>query len=325
MRPQPEARRLRAALASPDARTRAVAARAACPCHGSFDLLLELEPELHFLAYNDPRPRVRAAARHVLSDALVVNVNEEARARRDERRESREAQRAHRARARAAARRREQRRRHDSTGPEGRGAMADPDRVQRQDEDRGPRQPPPGDFADEPGSPQPAPPAQAASTRATSSSEVVSASAAVCAGGGSSIATRIERAPSRRAGSMSRFAAAFGLTLRSELPTTTTAPAEQPSARVRVLVGALRLGLDGERVEAVQEGPRGRAGQARQGRAQAADLQCGGGRPVVGPQRAPHVEQHPGDGLRRRAGHHPGQGTTSGPAPGRTRSCPATL
>jgi hypothetical protein len=106
MRPHPDAQRLRAALGSPNERTRALAARAACPCHGSFELLLELEPELHFLAFNDPSPRVREAARHVLSDALVVNVNDEARVQRDERRETRLAHQLHHAQARATAQRR---------------------------------------------------------------------------------------------------------------------------------------------------------------------------------------------------------------------------
>ena len=79
---------------------RAVAARAACPCHGSFDLLREVQPELELLARHDPSPRVRKAARHTLGDVLNLNIHEDARARRDERREARLAHRVHQARVR---------------------------------------------------------------------------------------------------------------------------------------------------------------------------------------------------------------------------------
>jgi hypothetical protein len=74
----PDVEQVRLLLASPDSRVRVLAARSACPCHGTFDLLRALKPELQLLAATDPDAKVRAAARHVLADAIVVNVNEEA-------------------------------------------------------------------------------------------------------------------------------------------------------------------------------------------------------------------------------------------------------
>ena len=72
-------------LRSPDERTRAVAVRAICPCHGSFDELRRHEDELRRLAKEDPSARVRGEARHVLRDAFVVNHNDERRQARDDR------------------------------------------------------------------------------------------------------------------------------------------------------------------------------------------------------------------------------------------------
>jgi hypothetical protein len=67
-----------------------LAARSACPCHGTFDLLIALKPKLQQMAENDSDAKVRAAARHVLSDAIVVNVNEEAELSRERRRDKRQ-------------------------------------------------------------------------------------------------------------------------------------------------------------------------------------------------------------------------------------------
>jgi hypothetical protein len=91
---------IRDLLGSPDPRVRRRAARAACPCHGSFDMLRALRTELRGLADSDPDPQVRAAAEHVLSDAIVVNVHEQSRTDRDHRRDARTEQ----ARQRAAIR-----------------------------------------------------------------------------------------------------------------------------------------------------------------------------------------------------------------------------
>ena len=76
---------IEAGLRSPDERTRAVAVRAICPCHGSFDELRRYEDELRRLAREDPSPRVRGEAKHVLGDAIVVNHNDERLQERDDR------------------------------------------------------------------------------------------------------------------------------------------------------------------------------------------------------------------------------------------------
>jgi hypothetical protein len=77
-------------LRSPDERTRAVAVRAICPCHGSFDDLRQYEDLLRRMARDDPSPRVRSEAKHVLGDAFVVNHNDERRQVRDDRAIARE-------------------------------------------------------------------------------------------------------------------------------------------------------------------------------------------------------------------------------------------
>jgi hypothetical protein len=69
---------------------RMLAARSACPCHGSFDLLIALKPQLQLMAETDRDAKVRAAARHVLTDAIVVNFNEEAELSRERRRDKRQ-------------------------------------------------------------------------------------------------------------------------------------------------------------------------------------------------------------------------------------------
>lgn len=85
----PDVEQVRLALASPDPRVRRLAARSACPCHGTFDLLIALKPDLQLLAATDPDTQVREAAQHVLRDAIVVNVNEEAKLDRERRAEIR--------------------------------------------------------------------------------------------------------------------------------------------------------------------------------------------------------------------------------------------
>jgi hypothetical protein len=54
-----EADRTRLLLESDDERTRAVAARSVCVCHGSFDLFSELREALERLAATDESARVR--------------------------------------------------------------------------------------------------------------------------------------------------------------------------------------------------------------------------------------------------------------------------
>lgn len=76
---------IRSLLHSPDERTRALAVRSICPCHGSFEPLRQLTGELQQLAFEDPSPRVRGEAKHVLGDAIVVNLHDEERLRREER------------------------------------------------------------------------------------------------------------------------------------------------------------------------------------------------------------------------------------------------
>jgi HEAT repeat protein len=65
-------------LGSPDARVRALAARSACPCHGTFELLHALKDELTLLSAADPDKNVRSAAGHTLREAIELNVAEEA-------------------------------------------------------------------------------------------------------------------------------------------------------------------------------------------------------------------------------------------------------
>jgi HEAT repeat protein len=69
---------VRMLLGSPDAPVRALAARSACPCHGTFELLHALKDELTLLAETDPDKNVRAAAGHTLREAIELNVAEEA-------------------------------------------------------------------------------------------------------------------------------------------------------------------------------------------------------------------------------------------------------
>jgi hypothetical protein len=92
----PDARAMRADVAqvrmllgSPDARVRAVAARSACPCHGTFELLHALKDELRVLAETDPDKNVRAAASHTLREAIELNIAEEAKLSRERDREVR--------------------------------------------------------------------------------------------------------------------------------------------------------------------------------------------------------------------------------------------
>lgn len=79
-----EAARIRRLLESDDERTRAVAARSVCGCHGSFDLFSELREDLKRLAATDDSARVRREAKHVLRDPLVVNRHDDERVERDE-------------------------------------------------------------------------------------------------------------------------------------------------------------------------------------------------------------------------------------------------
>jgi hypothetical protein len=74
----------RAFLDSPDEKTRARAVRSICPCHGSFDPLRQLTTEVRHLSLTDPSERVRREAKHVLGDALVVNIHDERKLRQDE-------------------------------------------------------------------------------------------------------------------------------------------------------------------------------------------------------------------------------------------------
>jgi HEAT repeat protein len=86
---------LRTLLGSPDARVRALAARSACPCHGTFELLHALKDELRLLAESDPDKNVRAAAGHTLREAIELNVAEEAKLSRGSDAEERQDRREH--------------------------------------------------------------------------------------------------------------------------------------------------------------------------------------------------------------------------------------
>lgn len=88
-----DAAQVRMLLGSPDSRVRALAARSACPCHGTFELLHELKDELRLLAETDPDKNVRAAAAHALREAIELNIAWEARLSREHDRESRRARR----------------------------------------------------------------------------------------------------------------------------------------------------------------------------------------------------------------------------------------
>jgi len=79
-----EADRIRRLLESDDERTRAVAARSVCVCHGSFSLFSELQADLQRMAATDDSPRVRREAKHVLRDPVVVNLHDDERDERDE-------------------------------------------------------------------------------------------------------------------------------------------------------------------------------------------------------------------------------------------------
>jgi HEAT repeat protein len=81
---------VRMLLGSPDPRVRAIAARSACPCHGTFELLHELKDELRVLAETDPDKNVRSAAAHTLREAIELNVAEEAKLSRERDRERRQ-------------------------------------------------------------------------------------------------------------------------------------------------------------------------------------------------------------------------------------------
>lgn len=81
---------LRLLLGSPDARARTLAARSACPCHGTYELLHELKDELKLVAETDPDKNVRAAARHALREAIELNIAEEAKLSREREREARQ-------------------------------------------------------------------------------------------------------------------------------------------------------------------------------------------------------------------------------------------
>ncbi len=81
-------------LGSPDPRVRARAARSACPCHGTFELLHALKAELKLLAEADPDRKVRDAAAHTLREAVELNFLEEAKLSRDRESEARQEQRA---------------------------------------------------------------------------------------------------------------------------------------------------------------------------------------------------------------------------------------
>jgi HEAT repeat protein len=77
-------------LGSPDPRVRALAARSACPCHGTFELLHALKDELTLLARTDPDKNVRSAAGHTLREAIELNILEEAKLSRERDREARQ-------------------------------------------------------------------------------------------------------------------------------------------------------------------------------------------------------------------------------------------
>ena len=81
---------VRMLLGSPDARVRALAARSACPCHGTFELLHQLKDELTLLAETDPDKKVRDAACHTLREAIELNVADEAKLSRERDREVRQ-------------------------------------------------------------------------------------------------------------------------------------------------------------------------------------------------------------------------------------------
>lgn len=81
---------VRMLLGSPDSRVRALAARSACPCHGTFELLHALKNELTLLAETDPDKNVRAAAWHTLHEAIELNFAEEAKLSRERDREVRQ-------------------------------------------------------------------------------------------------------------------------------------------------------------------------------------------------------------------------------------------
>lgn len=81
---------VRMLLRSPDPRVRALAARSACPCHGTFELLHELKDVLTLLAETDPDKKVRDAARHTLREAIELNAAEEAKLSREHDREVRQ-------------------------------------------------------------------------------------------------------------------------------------------------------------------------------------------------------------------------------------------
>jgi hypothetical protein len=50
--------------------------------------LRELTPDLRRMATDDPSPRVRREAKHVLGDALVVNIHDDEQLQREERRQA---------------------------------------------------------------------------------------------------------------------------------------------------------------------------------------------------------------------------------------------
>lgn len=81
---------VRMLLGSPDPRVRALAARTACPCHGTFELLHGLKAELALLARTDPDKNVRSAAAHTLREAIELNVLEEAKLSRERDRQARQ-------------------------------------------------------------------------------------------------------------------------------------------------------------------------------------------------------------------------------------------
>ena len=81
---------VRVLLGSPDARVRALAARSACPCHGTFELLHQLKDELTLLTETDPDKNVRNAAGHTLREAIELNIAEEGKLSRERNREARQ-------------------------------------------------------------------------------------------------------------------------------------------------------------------------------------------------------------------------------------------
>jgi HEAT repeat protein len=85
-----DAAQVRRLLGSPDPRVRALAARSACPCHGTFELLHELKDQLRLLAETDPDKNVRAAAGHTLREAIELNIAAEAKLARERDREVRQ-------------------------------------------------------------------------------------------------------------------------------------------------------------------------------------------------------------------------------------------